>query len=307
VEAAAVSALAPVIRRWRSVCAGAAVAVVLGAIVASGSDDARDRAPAGGWAFVPSVPGDRAVVWAVGDGADGDAAGRRMAALIARGPISRLLYLGDVYGSGTAEEFAHEYATTYGRLARVTAPVSGNHDAKNETAGYDPYWRRVHGVRPPDWYAFRAGGWTIIALDSEAPHHRGSPQHRWLRRQVRSHGTCRIAVWHRPRFSASVRHGDQPDMEPLLEPLRGRAAIVVGGHDHDMQRFHPIDGITHFVSGAGGHRLYGLDSGDRLAFGDDRNFGALRLDLRAGTARHAFVSAEGRTLDTGKIRCRPVQ
>jgi acid phosphatase type 7 len=227
--------------------------------------------------------------------------------MVARGPVSRLLYLGDVYGSGTAEEFANEYASTYGRLARVTAPTSGNHDAENETTGYDPYWRRVHGVRPPDWYAFRAGGWTIIGLDSEEPHDRGSAQHRWLRRQVRAPGTCRIAFWHRPRFSASDKHGDQPDMEPLLEALRGRAAIVVGGHDHDMQRFRPIDGITHFVSGAGGHGLYDLNRDRRLAFGDDRNYGALRLDLRAGTARHAFVAANGRTLDTGTIRCRPVR
>jgi acid phosphatase type 7 len=292
--------------RRRMVLARVATAAALVAIAAAGrSDGARDPAPAGGWAFVPSVPGARAVVWAVGDGADGSAHGRAVADRIARGPVSRLLYLGDVYESGTAAEFAREYRTTYGRLARVTAPISGNHDARNETTGYDPYWERVHGVRPPDWYAFRAGGWTILALDSEAPHHRGSPQHRWLRRQVRAPGTCRIAFWHRARFSASDRHGDQPDMEPLVEPLRGRAAIVVAGHDHDMQRLHPVAGITHFVSGAGGRGLYGLNADRRLAFGDDRRHGALRLDLRAGAARHAFVTAQGRTLDAGTVRCRP--
>jgi hypothetical protein len=297
-------------RRWLLVLAAAAVAgagAVLGAMATARLDSARDLTPAGGWAFVPSVPGDRAVVWAVGDGADGGDDGRAVATRIARGPLSRLLYLGDVYASGTRAEFADEYHTTYGRLARVTAPISGNHDARNETTGYDAYWRRVHGVRPPDWYAFRAAGWTILALDSEAPHHRGSAQHRWLRRHVRAPGTCRIAFWHRARFSASDKHGDQSDMEPLVEPLRGRAAIVVAGHDHLMQRFRPIDGITHFVSGAGGHGLYRLGADRRLAFGDDRNYGALRLDLRAGTARHAFVTAEGRTIDSGTVRCRPLR
>jgi hypothetical protein len=39
--------------------------------------------------------------------------------------------------------FAGEYRTTYGRLAAVTAPTSGNHDSRNETTGYDPFWRRV--------------------------------------------------------------------------------------------------------------------------------------------------------------------
>jgi predicted phosphodiesterase len=300
-----VSVLRSAARRWRLVLAVAATAAaVIGAMAVARRDAERDAAPAGGWAFVPSVPGDRAVVWAVGDGADGGDDGRAVAARIARGPVSRLLYLGDVYDHGTAAEFADEYATTYGRLARVTAPVSGNHDARNETTGYDPYWRRVHGVRPPDWYSFRAGGWTFLALDSEAPHHRGSAQERWLRRQVRAPGTCRVAFWHRPRYSDSSRHGDQPDMAPLVQPLRRRAAIVVAGHDHDMQRLRPVDGITHFVSGAGGRSLYPLRRDRRLAFGDDRHYGALRLDLRPGVARHAFVTADGRTLDSGTIRCR---
>ena len=230
-------------------------------------------------------------------------AGKAVAARIASGPVDRLLYLGDVYDEGTAEEFADEYHTTYGRLAHVTAPTSGNHDSGNESTGYDPYWRGVHGVSPPDWYAFRAGGWTILAMDSQAAHGRGSAQQRWLQRRLRSPGTCRVAFWHRPRFSAGVRHGDQEDVAPLVEALRGRAAIVVAGHEHNMQRFEPIDGVTHFVSGAGGHGRYPLHDDPRLAFGDDRHFGALRLRLRPGIATHAFITADGETLDSGVIRC----
>ena len=53
-----------------------------------------------------------------------------------------------------------------------------------------------------------------------------------------------------------------------------------------MQRLQPIDGITSFVSGAGGARHYDLRRDDpRLAFADDRHDGALRLRLRRGEAR----------------------
>jgi hypothetical protein len=293
---------------------GVGVAVALAAVIAAGgggAGDARnqragDSGPrAGASAFVPSVPGDRAVVWAVGDGADGGDEARAVAGLIARRPADRLLYLGDVYDDGTAEEFADNYVTTYGRLARITAPTSGNHEADNESTGYDPYWRRMRGVRPPDWYAFRAGGWAVLSLDSEAPHDRGSEQHRWLQRQVRAPGTCRIAFWHRARFSAGTNHGDQEDMAPLWDALRGHAAIVVAGHEHDMQRFAPIDGITQFVSGAGGHSHYALRRDPRLAFGDDRSYGALRMELSPGRAEHAFIAADGRKLDSGTVRCRP--
>jgi 3',5'-cyclic AMP phosphodiesterase CpdA len=296
-------------RRRRREGAGATLGIVVAAAAAIAlgerADAPRGSPGSGGSPFVRSVPGDRAVIWAVGDGADGGAEGRAVAARIARGPVDGVLYLGDVYDDGTAEEFRRNYHRTYGRLARVTAPTSGNHDAPNEATGYDPYWRRAHGVGPPDWYAFRAGGWTLISLDSEVAAHRGSRQHRWLRRQLGAPGTCRIAFWHRPRFSAGVRHGDQEDMAPLWNALRGHAAIVLAGHEHNMQRFKPIHGITQFVSGAGGRGLYRLRHDDRLAFGDDHSYGALRLRLRRGAAAYAFIAADGRILDSGTVRCRP--
>jgi hypothetical protein len=41
-----------------------------------------------------------------------------------------------------------------------------------------------------------------------------------------------------------------------------------------------------------------------VAFADDAHFGALRLRLRRGVADHAFVTAGGRTVDRGRVRCR---
>ena len=57
--------------------------------------------------------------------------------------------------------------------------------------------------------------------------------------------------------------------------------------------------------GAGGKSHYELDHGDdRLAFADDRTYGALRLELTPTAARYAFVSAAGRVLDSGSVSCR---
>jgi acid phosphatase type 7 len=282
--------------------AAGAIAIAVAVLVTRG--DGHTEPPRGG-RYLGPVRGEHAVIWAVGDGADGSDRARAVAARIARGPVDRMLYLGDVYENGTAREFRDNYAPTYGRLALVTAPTAGNHDSPNKTSGYDPYWSGVHGSVPPDWYAFRAGGWQIISLDSEDPHEAGSPQQRWLTGKARAPGTCRIAFWHRARFSADTRHGDQPDMAPLWDALRGHAAIVVAGHAHDMQRLRPIDGITEFVSGAGGAELYPLRADDRLAFGDDRTYGALRLALRPGRARYTFVAADGHILDSGTVSCRP--
>jgi hypothetical protein len=256
--------------------------------------------------FVPSGPDRPAIVWAVGDGADGGDEARAVARLIASGPMDRLLYLGDVYQRGTASDFSDHYATTYGRLARRTAPTAGNHDWPDHLDGYDPYWRRVTGRPIPAFYRFRLGDWEILSLNSEAPHDPGSAQLRWLRSQLRRAGTCRLAFWHRPRYSEGTTHGDQKDVEPFWQALRGRATLVLNGHEHDMQRFRPHDGITELVSGAGGHSRYTIRRGNpSLAFGDDRDYGALRLELAPGRARFAFVAADGRTLDRGDVRCRP--
>jgi hypothetical protein len=281
-----------------------AIAAAGAAVVLLVDNDEFAPAARGGTPFVRSVPGTTAVIWAVGDGADGSATGRAVAQLIADDAPDRVLYLGDVYELGTAEEFRRNYDTTYGPLRRITAPTPGNHDWPNAPRGYDRYWRRALRARTAHWYAFRAVGWEILSLNSEGPHGTGSPQERWLRRQLRRRGTCRIAFWHRPRFSAG-RHGDAPDTAPLWNALRRRATIVIGGHDHDMQRFKPIDGITQFVSGAGGRSLYEVRSDDpRLAFSDDDLYGALRLFLQPGRADYAFFALGGAVLDEGTIRCR---
>jgi hypothetical protein len=259
------------------------------------------RPPAG--AFVASVVKRRAVLWAVGDGADGGRAAKALARRIARGPIDRLLYLGDVYHWQDRRGFAKRYGTVYGALTRITAPTPGNHDDP-VSDGYAPFWRRAVGKLPPSFYSFSAAGWDVLSLNSEIDHGAGSAQMRWLRRRLRRPGTCRIAFWHRPRYSAGAAHGDQRDMALLWKALRGHAAIVVNGHEHDMQRFKPIDRIVEFVSGAGGHSHYDIDRGDRrVAFGNDRDWGALRLELTRETARYAFVADDGRTLDSGAIGC----
>jgi acid phosphatase type 7 len=268
------------------------------------SRDAATKASGGSGRFVHSIRRPHAVVWAVGDGADGGAAGRRVARMIARREVDVLLYLGDVYDHGTAAEFDSNYETTYGGLSSLTAPTVGNHEAPNISEGYGPYWRRVRGVWPPSYYAFRVAGWKLLSLNSEIDHGRRSPQARWLGRRTSSGGNCRIAFWHRPRYSDGTVHGDQLDMAPIWNALEGRARMVINGHEHDMQAFRPRAGLVELISGAGGAGLYPIHPSDpRLAFANDSTHGALRLSLRRRVARYRFVSAAGSTLDRGRTRC----
>jgi hypothetical protein len=252
----------------------------------------------------PTARDARAVIWAVGDGADGSDGARAVAKLIGRDRPDRVLYLGDVYESGSADEFRTNFEPVYGRLARIMAPTPGNHDWGAHRDGYDPYWRAQTRAPTPPWYAFRQGGWRILSLNSEAPHGAGSAQLRWLESVLRGdRGTCTLAFWHRPLQSAG-EHGDQEDVRPLWEALRGHATLVLNGHDHDLQRLRPVDGLTQLVAGAGGRSHYAIDAGDeRLAFADDEHDGAVRMELRPGRARLSFVGVDGAVLDRSSVGC----
>lgn len=245
-------------------------------------------------------------MWAVGDGADGGPEGREVAATMASMRFHRLFYLGDVYPSGTAADYAGKYAPVFGPFAPKTAPVPGNHEWAKRAEGYIPYWTAARGAPAPLHYAFSLSGWQVLALNSNTPD--DPTQLAWLDAKLRAtprFGTCRIAIFHHPRFSAALTHGDDPKMEPLWAMLAGRVRIALSGHDHVNQRLLPVGGITQFVAGAGGYERYSLDFADpRLAFGDDQHHAALRLALRRGRAAASFVSSDGGVLDRSEHRCR---
>jgi len=294
--------------RVRSTAVLAGVLVLVFSVLLGGSvlvrarardvgEDAFERAdglPGGGTA--PALTAASAVVWAVGDSADGNPSARSVAGLIRADHPDRLLYLGDVYGP-----YGPLMRGAFGPLLARTWPTPGNHEWPAQMAAYRDFWA-AQGHPVAAYYTFRVAGWQVLSLNSEIPHTEDSRQVRWLRDQVSAPGNCRIAFWHRPRWSAG-RHGDQPDVRTLWGTVVGHAALVLGGHDHDMQRMRPVRGTTELVSGGGGHGHYSLHAHDRLAFGDDTHFGALRLKLSPGLARYRFVATDGTVLDRGTVHC----
>jgi calcineurin-like phosphoesterase family protein len=248
---------------------------------------------------VPPVDGD-AEVWAVGDGADGSRDSRAVARLLR--DADAVLYLGDVYQRGTRRDFETKVRGVYEPVLKRMLPTPGNHDWPRHDEGYDPFWASVAGTPTPPWYSLRIGAWEVLSLNSEAV---VPEQTRWLRAQLTETGTCRLAFLHRPRFNAG-RHDDADVVDPLWDELKGHVALVLAGHDHNLQRHAAHDGIVQIVSGAGGREHYDLDPGyPGLEFGDDERFGAVRLTLRRDEAEIEFVAAGGRVLDRSTVGCVP--
>jgi len=284
-----------------SVSTGVAAAVATLALAGGAVLLAEERveqvgAPTDEW--IAPVEADEAEIWAVGDADPPKAEG--VARLIRRTDPDRILYLGDVYPRGTKADFSR-WAKPWGRLVERMAPTPGNHEWPQARSGYEPYWKGVTGTKPPIYYAFEAAGWEILSVNSEQVDTRAAES--WLRYRTQAGGDCRIAFWHRPRISAGHhRHSDAAD--DLWAAVKGRAKLVLNGHDHNMQRFRR-DGMIEFVSGAGGRKLYPVDERYRgLRFSDDKRFGALHLSLSPGEANWRFVAVGGRVLDKGTASCR---
>ncbi|MBN1147853.1 MAG: DNRLRE domain-containing protein [Anaerolineales bacterium] len=264
------------------------------------------RTPAAGEPFVLA---------AVGDGASGELAAGAVSDLIVSWNPNMFFYLGDVYEKGTSTEFYNWYGvdTYFGRLKSVTNPVVGNHEFENGVApGYFDYWDNI-----PNYYSYYANSWRFIAMDSNASGEIGSPQYEWLTQEMAANtAICTIAYFHHPIFNVGPQ-GDTPRMNDSWSLLvQNGVDIVLTGHDHNYQRWLPLDafgnldsnGVTHFVIGGGGHGVRGfVATDDRLARGYDRSpdgFGALRLELNPDGAAFQYANMLGAVLDSGVIPCR---
>jgi hypothetical protein len=272
----------------------------------------RAPAPEDTWEPTSGRPGSPFVLAAVGDGAGGLPGADAVGDLITGWDPNMLLYLGDVYNSGTYVEFYNYYEPTLGNLKEITNPVPGNHEAGGAGfQGYFEYWdTHTH------YYSTGAAGWRLIGIDNTEVYRqteRGDPQFDWLEQELAaSPDDCTIVFMHYPRFGLG-RTADYRFMQQVWQLLAEHdVEIVLSGHEHNYQRWQPMDGsggidpegVTQLVVGTGGHDLESFRTSDaRVVSAVEGRDGALRLVLTNGGAEFQFVATDGSVLDSGSIPC----
>jgi hypothetical protein len=251
-----------------------------------------------------------ATVYAAGDLAGDHDGARAVVAMLSRHNFDALLTLGDdAYETGSAAEFAAYYQPTYGAFDDRVRPAPGNHDYVTPgAAGYFDYFKRHSPTfSGAPYYAFSLGGWRIYSLNSEVGDAQpGGAMYEWLRTDLNERpADCILAYWHKPMFTVGRKANDEGGMALIWSLLAAHGAdIVLAGHDHNYQRWKPIDGITSFVVGTGGRSHYPISRDDnRVAKADDGHFGALEVALSSKKAIYAFRSADDQVLDRGEVSC----
>ena len=230
--------------------------------------------------------------------------------LIAENAGTIVFTAGDnVYSDGTAEEFGSCYEETWGRFKDRTRPSPGNHDYNTtDASGYFGYFGQAAGTQGQGYYAYEAGGWQVLALNSNCDEiggcEEGSPQVQWLQEELASSDAqCTLAYWHHPLFS-SGDHGGDTSVQAIFQALYDDGAeLVINGHDHNFERFapqdpegmhDPVSGIREFVAGTGGTGNRSIDviaANSESRFTDA--FGVLALSLYSDGYEWEFVSEDG--------------
>jgi chitodextrinase len=264
-------------------------------------------APPSGGDPVVAVAGDIA-----GDGA-GDSA--TAALLDALNPTAVLTAGDNVYNDGSASQFSQYYEPTWGRHKAKTYPTPGNHDYQTSGAsGYFGYFGARAGPAGKGWYSVNIGAWHIIGLNSEVSHGATSEQVNWLKADLAASGArCVMALWHKPRFTAG-NYSDMSSYQPFWDALyAANADVVINGHDHNYQRYVPLNpsgarddarGLREFVVGTGGRSHYGIRADSRRESADGGTYGVLKLTLRATGYDWQFVPEAGKTFtDSGSGAC----
>ena len=89
--------------------------------------------------------------------------------------------------------------------------------------------------------------------------------------------------------------------------------VVLNGHDHDYQRFQPLDGngnpssdgMTEIVVGSAGHgHQSAIKTDPRLLAADFTDFGVVRMEFNASGLAYRFVTTQDATVDSGSVQCR---
>jgi hypothetical protein len=258
------------------------------------------------------------VVAAVGDGAAGRSRSTQVSNLITSWNPNSFLYLGDVYEKGTSSEFLNWYggvAGDYGRFKSITNPTVGNHEYSVTGARpYFDYWDNV-----PHYFSYNLGGWHLVSIDSNTTYNQlkpGTGQYNWLQQDLATASTpCVLVYYHHPRFSIVAR-GDILSVDPIWKLMSTYGVdLVLNGHDHNYQRWVPMDGNgvpspdgpTELIVGTGGKSVHvNTRTDSRVVTEIDTSpdaYGALRLNLGTSGLGYVYTNINGLTLDSGSIDC----
>jgi hypothetical protein len=272
---------------------------------------------------------------ALGDSGTGSPEQQHIDALIESESFDFALHSGDLAygaadgtGTGTFQTTNDWFFSVYRNWlrSRPVYPVNGNHDSRAANGNGLPYLGLfvlpTNGATDayPDhaerYYSFDYGPIHVVALDTEyafLDSSRRSAQLAWLRADLAAtKQPWKIALFHRPPYSAGGEHGSSLDVRAAFDPIFEQfgVQVAIGGHEHDYERTVLLragtldpTGVTYIVTGGGGAPLYASSTASWTAYSATR-FHYLRGSADTCTLQIKAVGDDGSVFDSVSLdRC----
>jgi beta-glucanase (GH16 family) len=233
----------------------------------------------------------------------------------------------------TLANYQKNFGATYQTFVDqgIFKQIRGNHDIQD--SGHGAAYAQYFGANAhldkngQTNYSYDLGAWHFVGLEQL----NGSVNANalaFLKSDLAAHpNQCTLVYWHVPTYSSGSAHGDSTGLKALNQAEYDAGVdIQVNGHDHDYQRFYPLNpsgvrddarGITTFIDGIGGEdgRSGSKNSVAQSASakyldsfpGTGSNthaIGAIQFTLHAGSADYALYDANNNAvLDQGSVTC----
>jgi hypothetical protein len=232
-----------------------------------------------------------------------------------------VLVLGDnQYECGGLAAYRASFALSWGAYKSRIRPTIGNHERDTgegptrvgtncDTPSSAGYYTYFGAAAPADAYSFDVGTWHFATVDSTCSLARCAAQASWLSKDLAAHpSACSIVFYHHPRWSSGGQ-GSHVQSDPFWRVAAAAGVeIILNGHDHDYERFAPMDangaasatGVREFVVGTGGynHTAF-LTIQPHSEVRNAVSFGVLKLTLHADSYEWQFVPIAGQTFTDG--------
>jgi hypothetical protein len=288
------------------------------------------RVLASGLSFrtAPTSVQDRVSFMALGDYGQGTLVQEKVAAQMLErvAQTDLVLTTGDnAYGSGTYRQLQDFVFEVYRELFPQIPffPTVGNHDYMTDDGA--PYFANFflpqnawNEAEREAYWSFDYGPVHFIGLDSEEAIDREAEDDMiaWAEDDLASTDKpWTVALWHRPAFSGNPDGGGSVTVEERLHPLMQRhgVALVLMGHQHFYERFHPLldgeistfeeGGVTYVITGGGGNFLVSVEE-HPLDVARGREFHFVRVEVDDCGLEFEAINEEGVVFDSFQLqRC----
>ncbi|MCE3234479.1 MAG: metallophosphoesterase [Vampirovibrio sp.] len=216
-----------------------------------------------------------------------------------RDPYDAVLMLGDnIYPTGDIKKFGKVYFTEmYPVLIQngVNFIVAlGNHDRHDSHELDQLAFFRMPGF----YYQVSKPHVDFFVLETNL-FAKDQVQQKWLEKALKdSKADWKIVMGHHPIYS-SGEHGMNAGLKKTLEPIlvKYKADMYLAGHDHEYERFKPIQGVQHIVSGGGGAYLRNFNKPLPASMVRLKAHHFLNFNLTEAALKMQVIDKTGKTID----------